>query len=47
MMQWDGAKFQLVTDWVGPPDPDFIRKLIEDSAAKYATENNIAPRTCT
>ncbi|MBC8049858.1 MAG: ABC transporter substrate-binding protein [Chitinophagales bacterium] len=47
MMQWDGAKFQIVsTDWVAPPDPAFIRKLIEDSAAKYAAENNITPRTC-
>lgn len=47
MMQWDGAKFQIVTaDWVSPPDPGFIRKLIEDSAEKYAKENNITPRTC-
>jgi len=47
IMQWDGAKFQIVsTDWVAPPDPAFIRKLIEDSAAKYAAENNITPRTC-
>jgi branched-chain amino acid transport system substrate-binding protein len=46
MMQWDGTKFQLVTDWVGPPDPKFIRSLIEESAAKYAKENNVTPRTC-
>jgi branched-chain amino acid transport system substrate-binding protein len=46
MMQWDGAKFQLVTDWVSPPDPALIRRLIEDSAAKYAAENNITPRKC-
>ena len=46
MMQWDGAKFQLVTDWVGPPDPKLIRGLIEESAAKYAKENNVTPRTC-
>ena len=30
MMQWDGKKFQIVTDWVPAPDPAFIRKLIED-----------------
>ena len=47
MMQWDGTKFQIVSnDWVAPPDPAFIRKLIEDSAAKYAAENNITPREC-
>jgi branched-chain amino acid transport system substrate-binding protein len=46
MMQWDGAKFQLVSDWIGPNDPSFIRKLIVESAAKYASENNITPRAC-
>jgi branched-chain amino acid transport system substrate-binding protein len=46
MMQWDGKKFQMVSDWVPAPDPAFIRKLIEASAAKYASENNITPRAC-
>ena len=47
MMKWDGAKFQIVTkDWLGAPDPKFIRKLIEDSAEKYAKENNIKLRDC-
>jgi branched-chain amino acid transport system substrate-binding protein len=47
MMQWDGKKFQIVTkDWIGANDPKFIRSLIEESAAKYAKENNITPRTC-
>jgi branched-chain amino acid transport system substrate-binding protein len=46
MMQWDGAKFQIVSDWLPPNDPQFIRKLIEESAAKYAKENNITPRKC-
>ena len=47
MMRWDGNKFQIVTkDWLGAPDPKFIRQLIEDSAEKYAKENNITPRTC-
>jgi branched-chain amino acid transport system substrate-binding protein len=46
IMQWDGAKFQMVSDWLVAPDPAFIRKLIEDSAAKYAAENNITPREC-
>ncbi len=27
MMQWDGTKFVLLTDWVAAPNPAFIRKL--------------------
>lgn len=46
MMQWDGAKFQMVTDWMPAPDPAFIRRLIEDSARKFAAENKITPRQC-
>jgi branched-chain amino acid transport system substrate-binding protein len=46
MMQWDGKKFEMLTDWVPAPDPKFIRKLIEDSATKYAAENKITPRSC-
>lgn len=47
MMQWDGAKFQIVSqDWLGAPDPKLIRKLIEDSAAKYAQENKVTLRDC-
>jgi branched-chain amino acid transport system substrate-binding protein len=46
MMQWDGKKFEILTDWVAAPDPKFIRTLIEESAAKYAKENNLAPRVC-
>ncbi|MDF2621278.1 MAG: transporter permease [Xanthobacteraceae bacterium] len=46
MMQWNGSKFDIVSDWVGPNDPKFIRTMIEDSAAKYAAENKITPRTC-
>lgn len=46
MMQWDGKKFAQVTDWTEPLDPGFIRQLIGDSAAKFASENNITPRKC-
>lgn len=47
MMQWDGSKFQIVSkDWMGASDPKEIRKLIEDSAEKYAKENNITLRDC-
>src|SRR6218665_3099372 len=47
MMRWDGSKFQIVTkDWVGASDPKLIRTMIEESAEKYAKENNITPRNC-
>lgn len=47
MMQWDGTKFQIVTnEWLPANDPAMIRKLIEESAEKYAKENNITLREC-
>ncbi|MEM1361609.1 MAG: ABC transporter substrate-binding protein [Pseudomonadota bacterium] len=46
MMQWDGEKFEQVTGWEAPLDPDYIRGLVEASAAKFAEENDITPREC-
>jgi branched-chain amino acid transport system substrate-binding protein len=46
MMQWNGTKFDIVSDWIGPNDPKFIRKLVEESAEKFAKENNVTPRKC-
>jgi branched-chain amino acid transport system substrate-binding protein len=46
MMQWDGKQFQIISDWVAPLEPAAIRTLIEESAAKFATENGITPRQC-
>ena len=46
MMQWNGEKFEQVTGWEAPLDPVFIRELVEESAAKFAAENNITPRSC-
>ena len=46
VMQWDGTKFNQVTGWEAPLDPKFIRGLVEDSAAKFAKENNITPKKC-
>jgi len=46
MMQWDGDKFVRVTDWVEPLEPGAIRQLVEASAAKFASENNMTPRVC-
>ena len=45
-MQWDGKKFNKVKDWTAPNNPKFVRKLVEDSAAKFAKENNITPKKC-
>lgn len=46
MMQWDGEKFVQITDWEAPLDPGYIRSLVEESAAKFASENGITPREC-
>lgn len=46
LMQWDGKKFVKVKGFTGPYDPAFIRKLVEESAAKFAAENNITPKKC-
>lgn len=47
VMQWDGEQFQLISeDFVAPPDEDFIRGLVEESAAKYAAENGLPVREC-
>jgi len=36
----------MVSSWTPAPDPAFIRKLIEESAAKFAVENKITPKKC-
>ena len=46
VMQWDGEKFNQVTGWEAPLDPGYIRSLVEESAAKFAAENNITPKEC-
>jgi branched-chain amino acid transport system substrate-binding protein len=46
MMQWNGKKFEQVTGWEAPLDPAYIRQLIEESAGKYAQENNIKLKQC-
>ena len=47
MMQWNGKSFDIISDdWVGPPDEGFFRRLVTESAAKFAKENGITPREC-
>jgi len=43
--QWDGARWRLVSGWI-PTDQSLVRPMIEQSAARYASEHGIAPRDC-
>ena len=45
IVQWDGAKFQLVSDWYRS-DKAVIEPLIKEAAAKYAKDKNVTPVTC-
>ncbi len=43
--QWDGAKWNVITDWIDS-DQSIVRPMIEQSAAQYAKEKGITPRDC-
>jgi branched-chain amino acid transport system substrate-binding protein len=43
--QWDGTKWNVISDWI-QPDRELVRSMIEQSAAAYAKEKNITPRDC-
>jgi len=43
--QWDGAQWIVLTDWIAT-DQALVRSLVEASAAKYAQDKGITPRTC-
>ncbi len=46
VQRWDGSKWSAVTpNWI-VGDKAMIRKLQEESAAKYAAEKKITPRDC-
>jgi branched-chain amino acid transport system substrate-binding protein len=45
IVQWDGAKFKVVSDWY-QADKTILDPMVKESAAKYAKEKNITPRTC-
>lgn len=42
--QWDGEKWNVVSDWIAP-DWALLRPIIEESALKYAQEKNVKVRT--
>ena len=42
--QWDGSKWVKVSEWIQPLD-EITRPMIEASAAQYAEEKGITPRS--
>ncbi|AOB33026.1 ABC transporter permease [Bordetella sp. H567] len=45
IVQWDGAKFKVVSDWY-QADKGMVDPLVKEAAAKYAKEKNITPVNC-
>ncbi len=47
-MRWDGARWDIVTDWMAPMPEDrkLVRQKYADSAMQYAKEKGITPRRC-
>jgi branched-chain amino acid transport system substrate-binding protein len=45
IVQWDGAKWNVVSDWY-QSDKTHIDGLVKEFAAKYAKDKNITPRKC-
>ncbi len=44
--QWDGKGFKPLTPFMSG-DKEMVRKMVDESAAKYAAEKKITPRDCT
>jgi branched-chain amino acid transport system substrate-binding protein len=45
IVQWDGAKWTLASDWY-QSDKTHIDPLVKEYAAKYAKDKNLKPRSC-
>jgi len=45
IVQWDGAKFQVVSDWY-QSDKSLLDPMVREAAAKYAKDKNLTPRKC-
>ncbi|MCJ9711726.1 ABC transporter permease, partial [Bordetella hinzii] len=45
IVQWDGKKFNVVSDWY-QADKALVDPLVKEGAAKYAQEKKITPRKC-
>ena len=42
--EWDGNRWNVITDWIAT-DKSIVRPIVEASAAKYAKEKGITPRS--
>lgn len=45
IVQWDGGKWNITSDWY-QSDKTHIDALVKEYSAKYAKEKNITPRSC-
>jgi len=45
IIQWDGAKFQVTSDWY-QADHSIIDPMVKEQAARYAKDKGIEPRKC-
>ncbi|MGE8548016.1 ABC transporter substrate-binding protein [Alcaligenes sp. WGS1538] len=45
IVQWNGSKFEVVSDWY-QADKKFVDPLVKEMSAKYAAEKKITPRNC-
>lgn len=43
--QWNGTKWEVVSDWY-QADPSVVDPLVKEMSARYAKEKGITPRTC-
>jgi branched-chain amino acid transport system substrate-binding protein len=45
IQQWDGQRWNWVSDWI-QPRREVLRQMYEESAARFARENNLQVRDC-
>ena len=45
IVQWDGGKWAFASDWY-QSDKSLINPLVKELSAKYATDKNLKPRSC-
>ncbi|MCR5865656.1 ABC transporter substrate-binding protein [Aquincola sp. J276] len=45
IVQWDGGKWNITSDWY-QADQSLIDPLVKEMSAKYAKDKNIKPRSC-
>ena len=45
MIEWDGSKFEIVSDWY-QSNREFVDPLVKEFGARYASEKKIEPRDC-